>query len=113
MPPIADWVREEQIAGRIGAFGVSNFGAHALGLFDGKLDIVTFGDLGFFARLRAMSALIKGAHNSLPRVATTRARRAVFEFDSPPSFETDGEWRQTTGACLVTETLPKALRVCS
>lgn len=37
---IADWVREEQVAGRVGAFGVSNFGAHALALFDGKLDIV-------------------------------------------------------------------------
>jgi predicted oxidoreductase len=37
---IADWVREEQVAGRVGAFGVSNFGAHALALFDGKLAIV-------------------------------------------------------------------------
>ena len=37
---IADWVRDEQAAGRIGAFGVSNFGPHALALFDGKLDIV-------------------------------------------------------------------------
>lgn len=36
---IADWVREEQAAGRVGAFGVSNFGAHALALFDRKLDI--------------------------------------------------------------------------
>ncbi|HSD17622.1 MAG TPA: aldo/keto reductase [Thermomonas sp.] len=37
---IAGWVREEQAAGRIGAFGVSNFGPHALALFDGRLDIV-------------------------------------------------------------------------
>jgi predicted oxidoreductase len=37
---IADWVREEQAAGRIGGFGVSNFGPHALALFDRKLDIV-------------------------------------------------------------------------
>ena len=36
---IADWVREEQTAGRIGTFGVSNFGPHALGLFDGRLDV--------------------------------------------------------------------------
>ena len=36
---IADWVREEQKAGRIGGFGVSNFGPHALGLFDGRLAI--------------------------------------------------------------------------
>jgi predicted oxidoreductase len=36
---IADWVRTEQTAGRIGAFGVSNFDAHALGLFDRTLPI--------------------------------------------------------------------------
>ena len=37
---IADWVREERATGRVGAFGVSNFGAHALALFDGTLGIV-------------------------------------------------------------------------
>lgn len=37
---IADWLREEQVTGRVGAFGVSNFGAHALALFDGTLGIV-------------------------------------------------------------------------
>lgn len=36
---IADWVSAEQAAGRIGAFGVSNFGPQALALFDGLLDI--------------------------------------------------------------------------
>jgi diacylglycerol kinase (ATP) len=80
-------------------------------LDDGEVDIVTFGDLGFFARLKAMGALMKGRHNGLPGIATTRARRAVFEFDSPPSFETDGEWRQAKGASLAIETLPRALRV--
>jgi diacylglycerol kinase (ATP) len=80
-------------------------------LEDGKLDVVTFGDLGFFARLRAMGALMKGAHNALPGVATVQAIRAVFEFDAPPSFETDGEWRQARGASLTIETRPKALDV--
>lgn len=37
---IADWLREEQTAGRVGTFGVSNFGPHALALFDGHLDVV-------------------------------------------------------------------------
>jgi len=80
-------------------------------LDDGELDIVTFGDLGFFARLKAMGALIRGRHNGLPGIGTTRARRAVFEFDSPPSFETDGEWRRAKGATLTIETLPRSLRV--
>ncbi len=80
-------------------------------LDDGELDIVTFGDLGFFARLKAMSALMKGRHTDLPDIAVTRARRAVFEFDRPPSFETDGEWRQARGTSLVIETFPRALSV--
>lgn len=80
-------------------------------LEDGELDIVSFGELGFFARLKAMSALMKGIHNELPRIATTRARRAVFEFTQAPSFETDGEWRQAQGASVTVETLPGALRV--
>lgn len=37
---IADWVRDEQRAGRIGDFGVSNFDAHAIALFDGRLPVV-------------------------------------------------------------------------
>lgn len=36
---IAEWIRSERDAGRVGAFGVSNFGAHALALFDGRLSI--------------------------------------------------------------------------
>ena len=80
-------------------------------LDDGELDIVSFGDLGFFERLKAMGALMKGLHNGLPKIGTRRARRAVFEFQSPPSYETDGEWRKARGTRLVIETLPLALRV--
>ncbi len=80
-------------------------------LEDGKLDIVTFGDLGFFARLKAMGALLKGRHNQLAGVGTVLAVRAVFNFEAPPSFETDGEWRQAKGASLTIETLPGALKV--
>lgn len=37
---IADWVREEQREGRAADFGVSNFDAHAIALFDGRLPVV-------------------------------------------------------------------------
>ena len=80
-------------------------------LDDGQLDIVTFGDLGFFARLKAMGALMKGEHNQLAQIGTRRAARAVFQFDAPPSFETDGEWRQALSSSLTIETLPRALNV--
>ena len=80
-------------------------------LEDGELDIVTFGDLGFFDRLKAMGALLKGRHNDLPGILTSKARRAVFVFTAPPSYETDGEWRQARESSLVIETLPRALNV--
>jgi diacylglycerol kinase (ATP) len=80
-------------------------------LEDGKLDIVTFGELGFFERLKAMGALMKGEHNALHGVSTVPASRAVFNFKSAPSFETDGEARQASGLSLTIETLPKALNV--
>lgn len=37
---VAAWVREEQREGRVGDFGVSNFDAHAIALFDGHLPVV-------------------------------------------------------------------------
>ncbi len=37
---VADWVAQERRAGRIGRFGVSNFGASALALFDGRVEVV-------------------------------------------------------------------------
>ncbi len=80
-------------------------------LDDGKLDIVTFGDLGFFARLKAMGALLRGRHNDLPGVGTVRGSSATFTFTRPPSFETDGEWRQARGTTLTIETRPRALNV--
>ncbi|GAA4792654.1 aldo/keto reductase [Lysobacter hankyongensis] len=36
---IAAWIRDEQRAGRVGDFGVSNFDAHAIALFDGRLPV--------------------------------------------------------------------------
>ena len=80
-------------------------------LDDGELDIVTFGDLGFFGRLQAMGALIKGRHNALPQIGTRRAKRTVLEFDAPPAFETDGEWRQAKSATITIDVAPRALNV--
>lgn len=37
---IADWIRDEQREGRVGMFGVSNFDANAIALFDGHLPVV-------------------------------------------------------------------------
>ena len=37
---IADWVRYEQREGRVGDFGLSNFDAHGIALFDGRLPVI-------------------------------------------------------------------------
>ena len=78
---------------------------------DGLLDVVSFGDLGFFERLKAMGALMKGQHGGLPKIAATTAATMSFEFENPPAFETDGERRQASASRLTIETLPRALRV--
>lgn len=78
---------------------------------DGALDVVAFGELSFPSRLRAMAALIRRRHHELAAVSITRARRMTFEFDAPPAFETDGEWRRASSTRLTIETRPSALRV--
>ena len=71
---IADWVRDEQREGRIGAFGVSNFDAHALRLFDGQLPIVANQIELSLANARALDD---------GTLAATRARGAEAQAWSP------------------------------
>ena len=80
-------------------------------LEDGRLDVVAFGDLGFFARLKAMGALIRGKHTGLPGISHCAAASMRFEFTEPPGFETDGERRQARGNELEITTLPRSLTV--
>jgi predicted oxidoreductase len=71
---IADWVRDEQGRGRIGDFGVSNFDAHGLALFDDRLRVVANQiELSF-----ANSAAIDDG-----TLAATRARGAEVQAWSP------------------------------
>ncbi|MFZ5638213.1 MAG: aldo/keto reductase [Pseudomonadota bacterium] len=71
---IADWVRGEQRAGRVGDFGVSNFDAQALALFDGRLPVVAN---QIELSLANDAALDDGT------VAATRARGAETQAWSP------------------------------
>jgi predicted oxidoreductase len=71
---IAEWVRREQREGRIGAFGVSNFDAHALALFDGHLPLVAN---QIELSLANSTALDDGTHTA------TRARGAEAQAWSP------------------------------
>jgi len=71
---IADWVRDGQREARIGTFGVSNFGAHALALFDGHLPVIAN---QIELSLANSSALDDGAHTA------TRAHDAEVQAWSP------------------------------
>lgn len=71
---IADWVRDEQREGRVGAFGVSNFDVHALTLFDGHLPIVANQIELSLANARALDD---------GTLAATRARGAEAQAWSP------------------------------
>ncbi len=71
---IADWVRYEQREGRVGDFGVSNFDAHALSLFDAHLPVVAN---QIELSLANSAALDDGTHSA------TCARGAAIQAWSP------------------------------
>ncbi len=80
-------------------------------LDDGLLDGVVFGDMSFGSRLGLMGRLLRGTHLSHPRVTASQASRYGLRFPKPPSYETDGEWRQAKTAYLEVRNIPRALRV--
>ena len=80
-------------------------------LEDGKLDGMTFANMGFLRRLAVLSALLRGRHTRSAEVRATRAARYRLRFERPPAFETDGEWNQAKSAELLIECVPAALPV--
>jgi predicted oxidoreductase len=90
---VADWVRYQQREGHIGDFGVSNFDAHSLALFDGHLPVV---GNQIELSLANSSALEDGTHSA------TRARGAEIQAWSPlgggglldPQSQTGGRLRE-------------------
>lgn len=80
-------------------------------LDDGRLDAVSFANMGFLRRLAILAALMRGRHTASPEVQATRAARYRLRFERPPAYETDGEWNQARASELTLETLPAALAV--
>ena len=78
---------------------------------DGRLDVVSFLNMGLRRRLAIMGRLMKGTHEGQPEVRRSTAASFRLRFDRPPAYETDGEWNQATTADLVVESVPKALRI--
>jgi len=80
-------------------------------LADGRLDAVGFANMGLGRRLSIMGKLLRGTHRDAPEVVSSTAPSFQLRFDSPPAYETDGEWRQAASADLLVESVPRALRV--
>jgi diacylglycerol kinase (ATP) len=80
-------------------------------LEDGRLDVLSFANMGFAGRVSALVRLLLGTHAAHPQVSWMPAKRLVYRFDAPPTYETDGEWNQARGTELVIESVPRALRV--
>jgi diacylglycerol kinase (ATP) len=80
-------------------------------LADGQLDAVAFANMPLRRRLPIMVKLLRGTHGSDAAVQATRGRSFRLRFDSPPAYETDGEWNRARSAEVHVEALPAALRV--
>lgn len=80
-------------------------------LGDGRLDLVTFGNMPLMRRMAILGRLLQGTHGTAPEVATRRGARIDLRFDSPPAYETDGEWHRAASAELTVDSVPSALRV--
>ncbi len=85
--------------------------APAADVEDGLLDAVAFANMSLGQRATAFVKLLRGTHASHSQVSPYRAARLVYRFETPPAYETDGEWNQARGKELVIEAVPKALRV--
>ena len=80
-------------------------------LADGQLDMVSFANMPLRRRLPIMVKLLRGTHGADAAVEAVRGRSFRLRFDSPPSYETDGDWNRARSAEVRVETVPAALRV--
>jgi diacylglycerol kinase (ATP) len=80
-------------------------------LADGRLDAMAFDNMPFHRRLALMPRLMRGTHTRAAEVRASVGSRFKLRFDSPPAYETDGEWNRAQSGELLVETLPSALRV--
>jgi diacylglycerol kinase (ATP) len=90
-----------------GAFAI----APGASLTDGMLDAVSILDASAARRISIFSAAIKGTHVTAPEVKVEQARAFTLDFDSPPAYETDGEYNRARSARVEITSLPAALRV--
>jgi diacylglycerol kinase (ATP) len=80
-------------------------------LGDGRLDVVTFHNMGFSARVAAIVRLLRGTHAASRQVRASTASLLRLRFEAPPAFEVDGEWHRAASNDVAIETIPRAIEV--
>jgi diacylglycerol kinase family enzyme len=72
---------------------------------------VWFSNMGSAGRLGALVRLLRGTHREMTGVATSRAPSFRLTFETPPAYETDGEWNRARTSELEITILRSALSV--
>lgn len=93
-----------------------NFGgkfliAPSASLTDGLLDSVAILDASTWRRVKLFGAVGKGKHEAMDEVVIEQSPSFTVEFDSPPAYETDGEYRRAKSSELHVSCVPGALRL--
>jgi diacylglycerol kinase (ATP) len=93
-----------------------NFGGKFLiapdaSLTDGRLDAVAILDASTWRRVKLFGAVAKGKHLALDEVIVEQSPAFTVKFNSPPTYETDGEYRQAKSADVEVACVPGALRL--
>ena len=93
-----------------------NFGGKFLiapgaSLTDGLLDSVAILDASTWQRVKLFSAVGKGTHESMDEVVMEQSPSFTATFNTPPAYETDGEYRRAKTAELQVTCVPGALRL--
>ncbi|MGH7721000.1 MAG: diacylglycerol/lipid kinase family protein [Gemmatimonadaceae bacterium] len=92
-------------------FGGSFRIAPRASLSDGLLDAISIHDAPPVRRLQLFAAAMKGTHVAHPEVIAEQAPCFRLSFQSPPAYETDGEYNMAATAQLEVTSVPRALRV--
>lgn len=78
---------------------------------DGLLDAISILDASPLTRISMLAAAPSGKHVRNALVLSEQAPRFILRFDSPPAYETDGEYNRASSSTLEISCVPRALRV--
>ncbi len=90
-----------------GAFHIAPFAS----ITDGLLDAVSIADATAMRRLALFAAAARGTHVKHAEVTIEQSSAFHLRFQSPPAYETDGEYHRAASAQIEVACLPGALRI--